>query len=105
MAIQASKIACFTHSGSTARRIAKFRPGTPIIAFSPVASTVTRLALSWGVTPRLIDNLNSVDELLDYAPKYLRDNNLAQPGEIVVITAGVPVGSPGMTNMIKVVEV
>jgi pyruvate kinase len=105
MAIQASKIACFTHSGSTARRIAKFRPGTPIIAFSPVASTVTRLALSWGVTPRLIDNLKSVDELLDYAPKYLRDNNLAQPGEIVVITAGVPVGSPGMTNMIKVVEV
>lgn len=105
MAIQASKIACFTHSGSTARRIAKFRPGTPIIAFSPVASTVTRLALSWGVTPRLIDNLSSVDELLDYAPKYLRDNNLAQPGEIVVITAGVPVGSPGMTNMIKVVEV
>ena len=105
MAIEASKIACFTHSGSTARRIAKFRPGTPIIAFSPIPSTVTRLALSWGVTPRLIDNLDSVDELLEYAPAYLKKQNLAKSGEIVVITAGVPVGSPGMTNMIKVVEI
>ena len=105
LAVQASKIACFTHSGSTARRIAKFRPGTPIIAFSPIASTVSRLAISWGVTPVLIDNLATVDALLTFAPQYLQEHRLVQKGETVVITAGVPVGSPGMTNMIKVVEI
>ncbi len=105
MAIQASKIACFTHSGSTARRISKFRPQTPIIAFSPIASTVTRLALSWGITPIQIDNLESVDALLQFAPDYLVKHKIATQGDIVVITAGVPVGSPGMTNMIKVVEI
>ncbi len=103
--INASKIACFTNSGSTARRIAKFRPETPIIAFSPVKSTVSRLSLSWGVSPILIENLSSLDELLAYAPKYLKEHNLAKDGEAVVITAGVPVGVEGMTNMIKVVEI
>jgi pyruvate kinase len=105
MAIEASKIACFTHSGSTARRIAKFRPGTPIVAYSPIAFIVTRLAISWGVSPILIENLNSVDELLEFAPTYLKKHKLAKTGDIVVITAGVPVGKAGMTNMIKVVEI
>ena len=105
LAIQATKIACFTHSGSTARRIVKFRPGTPVIAFSPLESTVRMLALSWGVQPVLIDNLASVDELLTFAPEYLKEHGLANTGETVIVTAGVPVGSPGMTNMIKVVEI
>jgi len=105
MALHASKIVCFTHSGSTARRISKFRPQVPIIAFSPIASTVTRLALSWGVTPILIENLLSVDEILEFASSYLPENGLANSGDIIVVTAGVPVGSPGKTNMIKVVEV
>lgn len=104
-AIQASKIACFTHSGSTARRIAKFRPATPIIAFSPNEATVRMLALSWGVWPVLIQNLSSVDELLDFAPLYLKAHAMAKPGETAVVTAGVPVGRAGMTNMIKVVEI
>ncbi len=103
--IKACKIACFTNSGSTARRIAKFRPETPILAFSPIQSTVTRLALSWGVSPILIDELTTIDELLEFAPEYLRKHNLAKPGGPVVITAGVPVGVEGNTNMIKVVEV
>jgi pyruvate kinase len=105
MALHASKIVCFTHSGSTARRISKFRPQVPIIAFSPIPSTVTRLALSWGVTPILIENLLSVDEILEFASSYLPENGLANSGDIIVVTAGVPVGSPGKTNMIKVVEV
>ncbi len=102
--IKACKIACFTNSGSTARRIAKFRPETPIIAFSPIPSTVTRLALSWGVSPVLIDEVGSIDELLELAPEYLRAHNLAKTGGPIVITAGVPVGVEGNTNMIKVVE-
>ena len=104
LAIHASYIACFTHSGSTARLIAKFRPSVPIIAFSPKLETVQRLALAWGVNPILIQDLNSVDELLDYAPHYLQEKGFVQPGDTVVVTAGVPVGSSGKTNMIKVVE-
>jgi pyruvate kinase len=104
LAIQASYIACFTHSGSTARLIAKFRPSVPIIAFSPKLETVQRLALSWGVNPILIQDLTSVDELLAYAPHYLQEKGLVSSKDTVVVTAGVPVGSAGKTNMIKVVE-
>ncbi|WP_320129943.1 pyruvate kinase [uncultured Sphaerochaeta sp.] len=105
LAIQASFIACFTHSGSTARLIAKFRPSVPILAFSPKIETVQRLSLSWGVNPILIQDLSSVDQLLDYAPHYLQEKGFVSKGETVVITAGVPVGSSGRTNMIKVVEI
>ncbi|MDC7247540.1 MAG: pyruvate kinase [Sphaerochaetaceae bacterium] len=105
LAVEASYIVCFTFSGSTARRISKYRPQTPIIACSPIQKTVQQLALSWGVTPILIDNLQSVDELLRFAPRYLKDKSFVTKGDTIVITAGVPVGSPGSTNMIKVVVI
>ncbi|NLL25394.1 MAG: pyruvate kinase [Spirochaetales bacterium] len=105
ISVKASYITCFTHSGSTARLIAKFRPSVPILAFSPNKSVVQYLCLSWGVTPILIDELESVDELLLFAPEYLKKNGLVKTGDAVVITAGVPVGSSGKTNMIKVVEI
>lgn len=106
MALHASYIACFTQSGSTARRIIKFRPGIPIIAFTPVVQTARKLALAWGVTPVLIaDDLKTVDDLLAFAPAYLKEHAMVTAGQKVVVTAGVPVGYPGMTNMIKVVEI
>ncbi|MGE4453069.1 MAG: pyruvate kinase [Sphaerochaeta sp.] len=105
LSVGASYIACFTQTGSTARLIAKFRPSVPIIAFSPLEYVVSYLALSWGVTPILIEQLESVDELLAYAPTYLQEQGLVKKGDTVVITAGVPVGSSGKTNMIKVVEI
>ncbi len=105
ISVKAAYITCFTHSGSTARLIAKFRPSVPILAFSPNKAVVQYLSLSWGVTPILIDELASVDELLLFAPEYLKNNGLVDTGETVVITAGVPVGSSGKTNMIKVVEI
>ncbi len=105
LSIGASYIACFTQSGSTARLIAKFRPSVPIIAFSPLKEVVQYLALSWGVTPILIEPQDSVDHLLAYAPWYLKEHKLVERGQSVVITAGVPVGSSGKTNMIKVVEI
>jgi pyruvate kinase len=105
LAVEASFIVCFTFSGSTARRISKYRPQIPIIACSPIKKTVQQLALSWGVTPILIDNLKSVDELLEFAPCYLKKIGFVTKGETIVITAGVPVGSPGSTNMIKVVVI
>ncbi|NLZ76451.1 MAG: pyruvate kinase [Spirochaetales bacterium] len=105
LSVKASYIICFTHSGSTARLIAKFRPSVPIIAFSPNRPVVQYLCLSWGVNPIMIDELESVDDMLICAPEYLKKNGLVEVGDTVVITAGVPVGSSGKTNMIKVVEI
>lgn len=104
MEIKAAFIACFTHSGGSARLISKFRPGVPIIAFSPVTQTTQQLALSWGITPIKIPALNSLDKLLEMAPNYLKSLGYVHEGDRIIITAGVPVGSPGKTNMIKVVE-
>ncbi len=104
MEIKAAYIACFTHSGGSARLISKFRPGVPIIAFSPIKQTAQQLALSWGVTPIIIPSLNSLDQLLEIAPNYLQTIGYIKKGDTIVITAGVPVGAPGRTNMIKVVE-
>lgn len=105
MEIKAAYIVCFTHSGGSARLVSKFRPAVPIIAYSPIKQTVQRLALSWGVTPVLIPRLSSLDELFEIAPNYLKTIGYIKPGDKIVITAGVPVGSPGRTNMIKVVEI
>ncbi|MGM0432050.1 MAG: pyruvate kinase [Spirochaetota bacterium] len=105
LAVKASYIACFTHSGGSARLISKFRPGIPIVAFSPIMQTVQRLALSWGITPVLIEDFTSVDDMLAYPPEFLREAGLVESGENLVITAGVPVGSPGKTNTLKVVTV
>lgn len=105
LAVKAAYIGCFTHSGGSARLISKFRPGVPIIGFSPMLQTVQRLALSWGVTPVHIQDFSSFDQLLAYAPDYLKSLGFVKTGDRVVITAGVPVGSPGKTNTIKVVEI
>jgi pyruvate kinase len=63
------------------------------------------LALSWGVLPVLIKEIDSIEELLNYAPQHLKELGWIKSDQIMVITAGVPVGHPGTTNMIKVVEV
>jgi pyruvate kinase len=82
--------------------VAKYRFPIPIIGFSPSAVTARRLALVWGVTPYELGEVSTVNELLDGAGEVLRFKQLVNEGDFVVITAGVPVGIPGSTNMIKV---
>jgi pyruvate kinase len=103
--IGAAYIACFTHSGGTARLISKYRSRKPVVGFSPESATVRRLALSWGVIPMEIGIVSTVDELLDGAAWAMKYKGLTCEGDFIVITAGVPVGRPGKTNMIKVVKV
>ncbi len=76
LAIKASYIACFTYSGGSAKLISKFRPGIPIIGFSPLIQTIQRLALAWGVNPVHITDLVSLDTLLACAPEYLKEKDL-----------------------------
>lgn len=100
--IKACAIICATTSGSTARLVSKYRPKTPIVAFTPRESTYRQLALSWGVQPRLIPQVYAMEEMLQTAVNTAVDMRLAHEGDKVVITAGVPIGVPGNTNLIKV---
>jgi pyruvate kinase len=100
--IDAAAIVTCTQSGGTARRVARYRPRAPILAPTPHAETYRRLALVWGVTPLLNQSQPTTDDLIDGALGASLASTRVQRGDTVVITAGVPVGRPGMTNLIKV---
>jgi len=96
----------FTNSGASVLGLAKFRPLAPLIAFSPKSATLRKLALVWGVIPlQLGVVVSSVDDLLSSATEFLLNKGLVREGQIVVFTAGVPIGVSGGANMIKVVKV
>jgi len=100
--IDAAAIVTCTQSGGTARRVARCRPRAPILAPTPHAETYRRLALVWGVTPLLNQSRPTTDELIAGALGAALASTRVQRGDTVVITAGVPVGRPGMTNFMKV---
>lgn len=99
--IDAATIITFTHSGSTARLVAKYRPQRPILAATPLVGTYRHLSLIWGVVPVLGKDIKNTDEVIDQAFKLALESGIAKRGQKVVITAGVPVGVPGTTNFIK----
>ena len=94
-------IAVFTETGSTARLISRFRPGPPIIAFSPLQPTRRRLSLLWGIMPRTIGYMRDIDSLADVAEKRLLEEKLVTHGDVVGIVAGTPLGTKGTTNFMK----
>lgn len=100
-AIAADAIISCTHSGSTARLVAKYRPQQRILAATPIQMTYRQLALVWGVTPILIESVKNTDQMMNSVFSAALASGLVQPGQTVVITAGVPVGVPGTTNLIK----
>jgi pyruvate kinase len=100
--INAAAIVTCTQSGGTASRVARYRPRAPILAPTPHAETYRRLALVWGVTPLLNQSQSTTDELIAGALGAALASTRVQHGDTVVITAGVPVDRPGMTNVIKV---
>jgi pyruvate kinase len=99
--MQMKVIAVFTESGSTARLISKYRPRSPVIAFSPNQETRRRLSLLWGVTPRRIEHVNDIDSLATLAESRLLEEHLVKPGDVVGIVAGTPLGTRGTTNFMK----
>lgn len=98
----AAAIITVTWSGTTARFLSKYRPDIPIIACSHHESTYRQLALSWGVTPLLVDVKDTADELFIHAVDASKAAGLVSDGNLVVITAGVPLGVNGTTNLLKV---
>ncbi|MCB9005532.1 MAG: pyruvate kinase [Ardenticatenaceae bacterium] len=102
--VGARLIVCATMSGYSAQQIARHRPQMPVMAVSPSAETQRRLALVWGVTAVLVEDIHNTDELLADTVKTVRPFGL-KPGDKIVITAGVPFGTSGQTNLIQVHEI
>lgn len=103
--LRAAAILCATTSGSTARLIAKYRPKTPVIGATPMLETYHRLALTWGLRPVLIGPVTDTDEMFQETLSVVTARRLVRPGDRVILTAGVPVGIVGTTNLIRVHEV
>jgi pyruvate kinase len=99
---EASYLVVFTESGDSARRMSRLRHGLPIIALTPNEETRRRMALTWGVRSFLVDRRTHTDELFSQVDDVLIHNELAVPGDRVVVTAGSPPGLPGSTNDLRV---
>jgi len=100
--IKAACITNYTSSGSTTLRTARQRPPMPILSLSHSQETARRLALSYGVSPLHIVGINSFGETVERATKLAGEMGLAEKGQRLVITAGVPFGTPGSTNVLRV---
>ncbi|MFY0757306.1 pyruvate kinase [Metabacillus dongyingensis] len=100
--LQAAAIVATTESGHTARMISKYRPKAPIVAVTSCESVSRKLALVWGVYPRNGEKAASTDEMLDQAVEESLQSGIVKHGDLVVITAGIPIGETGTTNLMKV---
>jgi pyruvate kinase len=106
-AVQSGAVAicCFTLSGATARLLAQFRPPVPIIGFSPDQAIRRRLALYWGVIPRIMEPVRNSDLMSQMVSERLVADGLAKPGERVVLVFGSPLGISGMTNSLRLHDI
>jgi len=102
MDLKASAIITVNKSGHTARMISRFRPECPIIATTVSPKVQRQLSLSWGVVPFLVDEAKSTDEMFDMGVQKALKSGLVKHGDLTVITAGVPIGVSGTTNILKV---
>ena len=100
--LEAAAIVAATTSGATARALSKYRPKTKILAVTPCEKTVRKMALSWGVEPLLIPDFTSTDDLVNESLDLLVQAGMLEEGDLTVVTAGVPVGLSGSTNLLKV---
>jgi len=102
----ANVIVTFTDSGSTTIRASKQRAGgVPILGLTPNITTARQLAIAWGVTPIVIENLRNFDDMVKEAKQAVIAQKLAKEGDNVVVTAGIPFGKAGTTNMLYVLSV
>ena len=103
--VGAVSIVCFTSSGSTARRVARERPGVPVIVLTPRMETARRLGLLWGAYAIHTKDVDSFEEMVAKAKRMALRHGLAKAGDRVIIMAGVPFKTPGSTNVLHVVRI
>ena len=100
--VNAAAIVTVSESGNTARLLSKYRPTQPIIACVMDEQVQRQLSISWGITPLMMDLATSTDELIEKSTTLAKEHGYLHDGELAVVTAGVPVGVSGTTNMIKI---
>ena len=100
--VHARAIVCWTGSGSTGLRAARERPEAPIIALTPSVETARRLSIAWGLHCVMTDDAHDLEDVVERAAAIAYEEGFAKPGERIVITAGVPLGTPGATNLLRV---
>jgi len=98
-------VICWTSSGSTGMRMARERPRPPVVALSPNMSTGRRLAVVWGVHCVVTEDAHDQDDMVDRACRIAFKEGFAKPGQRVIVVAGVPLGTPGATNMLRIAYV
>ena len=95
-------VIAWTSSGSTALRIARERPQPPVLALTPNRNTARRLTLVWGVHPVVTKDASDLDDMAARACKFSNREGFSKEGDRVIIVAGVPFGTPGATNMVRI---
>ncbi|WP_438278360.1 pyruvate kinase [Nitrobacter sp.] len=97
-----SAIICWTSSGSTALRMARERPKLPVVAITPNLATGRKLAVAWGVHCVVAEDAHDQDDMVDRAGSIAFRDGFAKAGQRIIIVAGVPLGTPGATNMVRI---
>lgn len=100
--LKLSAIVCYTSSGTTGLRAARERPQVPILALSPVIQTARRLAVVWGLHCVVTSDATDLDDMVNRACRIVATEGFGKPGDRVIISAGVPLGTPGATNMLRI---
>ncbi|MAM13757.1 MAG: pyruvate kinase, partial [Rhizobiaceae bacterium] len=100
--LKLTAMVCYTASGTTGLRAARERPNVPIIALSPVVKTARRLSVVWGLHCVVADEPTDLDTMVDGACRIVVDEGIGKPGDRIIISAGVPLGTPGATNMLRI---
>lgn len=100
--LKLSAIVCYTSSGTTGLRAARERPQVPILALSPVVQTARRLSVVWGLHCVVTADAVDLDDMVNRACRIVVDEGFGKPGDRVIISAGVPLGTPGSTNMLRI---
>ncbi|WP_054313730.1 pyruvate kinase [Mesorhizobium sp. 1M-11] len=100
--LKLSAIVTYTASGTTGLRAARERPQVPIIALSPILATARRLSLLWGTHCVVSEDATDLDDMVDRACRIASEQGFGKPGDRIIITAGVPLRTPGSTNMLRI---
>jgi pyruvate kinase len=100
--LKLAAIVCYTGSGNTGLRAARERPSVPVLALSPIIETARRLSVVWGLHCVVTEDASDLDDMVNRACRIVHAEGFGKPGDRVIITAGVPLGTPGNTNMLRI---
>ena len=101
--LQAKAIVAFTESGSTAGRVAAFRPSVPLFALTPDFTGGAKLALRWGVIPVVVKQFTQLQDMFHAGSQLVLETSIAREGDVIVVVVGLPIGVAGTTNLLRVI--